>query len=48
MIFASEHDIQPERVVLNADDGSNWGLASVLPHRWAAVFVNTSVAVGRD
>lgn len=27
---------------------SNWGLASVLPHRWAAVFVNTSVAVGRD
>lgn len=27
---------------------TNWVLASVLPHRWAAVFVNTSVAVGRD
>lgn len=27
---------------------SHWCLASVLPRRWAAVFVNSSAAVGRD
>lgn len=33
---------------LNAAKGVTGALASVLPRRWAAVFVNTSVAVGRD
>lgn len=35
-------------IFLNASERVTGALASVLPRRWAAVFVNTSVAVGKD
>lgn len=39
---------QSEYIFSECRRRSSWDLASVLPRRWAAVFVNTSVAVGRD
>lgn len=48
LVFAYKCGFMTRISSLNAGKGVTGAPASVLPRRWAAVFVNTSVAVGRD